>query len=352
MYQSQVRPAINARKLVAQQTTRPHSNSFSSVLAALHNLHRSNSYSKLAGLLILVAGVAFVTGCGSLNYKGVGSAASQALSAVSCGTQSLTGPQSRPCSISLNAPALTLITIKLSSDNAALQVPAQVQITVGQSSATFNAVTPGVQKTATATITAQSRGVAKTAAITLYPALATLAGISCSAQTLTGPTSATCSVQLGNPAPSAVAVTLSSSSPDIQVPASITVGSGSTTAQFTAIASAVPAAENVTLTAASGGATQTFAVSLQASGIQSPIQHRVQLSWLAPTNSGQAIVGYNIYRAIANVSGFAALVTADPQTSYTDTAVQSGSTYDYVVKSVDANGVESGPSNPTEVTIP
>jgi fibronectin type 3 domain-containing protein len=35
-----------------------------------------------------------------------------------------------------------------------------------------------------------------------------------------------------------------------------------------------------------------------------------------------------------------------------DTNVQSGSTYDYVVKSVDASGVESTASNEAAATIP
>jgi fibronectin type 3 domain-containing protein len=40
------------------------------------------------------------------------------------------------------------------------------------------------------------------------------------------------------------------------------------------------------------------------------------------------------------------------QTAYVDTTVSSGTTYDYVVKSVDQNGVESTPSNQIAVTTP
>jgi len=63
-------------------------------------------------------------------------------------------------------------------------------------------------------------------------------------------------------------------------------------------------------------------------------------------------VGYNIYRAITGVSSYALLSSLDAQTSYADTGVQSGSTYDYIVKSVDSKGMESTPSNSTRVTIP
>jgi fibronectin type 3 domain-containing protein len=37
---------------------------------------------------------------------------------------------------------------------------------------------------------------------------------------------------------------------------------------------------------------------------------------------------------------------------YTDNAVQSGATYLYEVKSVDANGVESSASNQISLTVP
>jgi fibronectin type 3 domain-containing protein len=37
---------------------------------------------------------------------------------------------------------------------------------------------------------------------------------------------------------------------------------------------------------------------------------------------------------------------------YTDSAIQSGTTYMYEVKSVDANGVESDASNQISLTVP
>jgi len=358
MYESQVRPQINGRKLVAPQPNRHHSDSSSSIepTAAISIDTISSAHSHLwhlASLSLLAAGLALITGCGSLNYNSVATANSQALSDLSCGTQSLTGAQSKSCSISLGAPALTLTTVKLSSDNSALQVPAEVKIPVGQSSATFNAVTAGVKKTATATITATSRGVKKTSAMTLYPAsTASLTSISCTAQALTGAASDTCTVHLGSAATSALAVTLNSSSNAIQVPRAVTIGSGSDSAQFLATVSAVSSTQNVTLTAASGGITQTFAISLQPSASPSSGPHKVQLNWNAPNSSGQTIVGYNIYRAVTNVSSYSLLTVLDPQTSYTDTGVVSTVTYDYVVKSVDSSGTESGPSNSTRVTIP
>lgn len=356
MYESQVRPEFHGRKLVAQQRNRHHSE-LRSYLRTTPSLIRDQISSRTLSLatftVLSAATLSLLTGCGSLNYNTIGAANSQALSAVSCGTQSLTGAQSKTCSISLNAPALSLTTVKLSSDNSALQVPAEVKIAVGESSASFNAVTADVKKTATATITASSKGVTKKAAMTLYPAsAATLASISCPARNFAGPTATTCSVHLGAPASSATSVTLSSSSSAVQVPSAVTVSSGSDAAQFAASISAVSNLQNVTLTAAAGGITQTFAITLQTSSTQASGPHKVQLNWSAPNNSEQTIVGYNIYRAVTDVSSYALLTSLDPQTSFTDANVQGGTTYDYVVKSVDSKGMESGPSNSTRVTIP
>jgi fibronectin type 3 domain-containing protein len=81
--------------------------------------------------------------------------------------------------------------------------------------------------------------------------------------------------------------------------------------------------------------------------------HQVGLSWLSPSGSSDPVAGYNIYRAPSGVTTYQRMnSTAETQTAYTDSTVQSGSSYDYIVKSVDAQGNESAPSNATSVTIP
>jgi len=94
-------------------------------------------------------------------------------------------------------------------------------------------------------------------------------------------------------------------------------------------------------------------IQLNAPAAQPSTQHEVKLSWDAPTPTSDPVVGYNVYRATSGVSNYA-LVSSSPdmQTSYTDTTVKSGLAYDYVVKSVDSQGVESAPSNSTSVTVP
>jgi hypothetical protein len=80
--------------------------------------------------------------------------------------------------------------------------------------------------------------------------------------------------------------------------------------------------------------------------------HQVDLSWNAPANSSDPVAGYHVYRAAG--SGPTQLMNSsmDTQTTYVDSTVASGTTYDYTVKSVDKSGVESASSNQIAVSVP
>jgi fibronectin type 3 domain-containing protein len=95
----------------------------------------------------------------------------------------------------------------------------------------------------------------------------------------------------------------------------------------------------------------TAIVTLSATG-QAAAAHEVDLSWSAPASSTDPVAGYNIYRSTGS-SGLQLLNSSvDTQTTYVDNTVQSGVTYDYVVESVDAEGIESVPSNQATATVP
>jgi fibronectin type 3 domain-containing protein len=83
------------------------------------------------------------------------------------------------------------------------------------------------------------------------------------------------------------------------------------------------------------------------------VQHSIDLSWNAPTTSTDPVAGYNIYRSTNGGTTFTK-INGSPETvlDYTDSAVQSGTTYTYVVKSVDVGGQESGPSNQINLPVP
>jgi fibronectin type 3 domain-containing protein len=82
-----------------------------------------------------------------------------------------------------------------------------------------------------------------------------------------------------------------------------------------------------------------------------PPQHSVALTWTASTSNG--VVGYNIYRGTVSGGPYAEINTAlDTSTNDTDSTVQGGQTYYYVVTAVDSTGAESGYSNQTTAVIP
>lgn len=108
---------------------------------------------------------------------------------------------------------------------------------------------------------------------------------------------------------------------------------------------------SVTLTsnASSGGAAS---IALSGTGT-STAAYQVELDWDAPPSSGVTVSGYHVYRAPSGSTSYTLLTSsATPSTTYTDTGVQAGSTYNYEVTSVDSSGVESSPSSVYIATIP
>jgi hypothetical protein len=151
--------------------------------------------------------------------------------------------------------------------------------------------------------------------------------------------------------------------------ASVTVSSaGLSSAEFTLTGISFPltigAGKSVpfTLTFApqtSGTASGTLSFASNASNVPTetlsgtglaPTQHSVSLSW---TDSGSAIVGYNVYRGSGSGGPYAKINSAlGSTTAYTDTSVLAGQTYYYVTTSVEGSGMESGYSNEAQAVIP
>jgi hypothetical protein len=103
-----------------------------------------------------------------------------------------------------------------------------------------------------------------------------------------------------------------------------------------------PASQSVTLS----GTNQTGVNFTAATGTA----HSVVLTWTASTST---VSGYNVYRSTISGSGFTKLnssLVASP--TFSDTAVQSGTTYFYVTTAVDSGGAESANSNQVSAAIP
>jgi Abnormal spindle-like microcephaly-assoc'd, ASPM-SPD-2-Hydin len=103
---------------------------------------------------------------------------------------------------------------------------------------------------------------------------------------------------------------------------------------------------SVTSDALSG---RSVRIALSGSGDATSGKHSVALSWQA---SSQAI-GYFVYRSSTGSGALSKLnATLNESTSFTDSTVASGETYQYVVTSVNSSNVESAASNGITVTIP
>ena len=96
--------------------------------------------------------------------------------------------------------------------------------------------------------------------------------------------------------------------------------------------------------------TPTLNLGLSGSGMQRT--YSVDLTWQVPSSSADPIAGFNVYRAVSGSGNFAqinsALVTS---AAYSD--MQTGAaSWDYEIRSVDANGTVSAASNVFTAVIP
>lgn len=115
-------------------------------------------------------------------------------------------------------------------------------------------------------------------------------------------------------------------------------GSAAGSVAFASNASNSPTTENF-----SGSGSQTQS--------QTPgTQHTVDLSWGASTSP---VLGYYTYRGTQSGGPYSRLnSTPQPATSYSDSTVQSGQTYYYVVTSMGTDSVESAYSNQATAVVP
>ena len=157
----------------------------------------------------------------------------------------------------------TGLTVALASSTSALAVPASVQVTDGNRSATFTATAGQVTTSTVATLTATYAAVSLTSTVTVNPlqppAYPQAASLTVNPASVTAGQSVTATVTLSAPAPAGGAtVAVSADHAIVSVPASVTVPQGATAASFTVATIAEPDqaySQSVGLRAAYGGAT-------------------------------------------------------------------------------------------------
>jgi hypothetical protein len=109
-------------------------------------------------------------------------------------------------------------------------------------------------------------------------------------------------------------------------------------------------AYNATAVLVSTAGNSPTSIPLTGTGTVTVSQHSVGLSW---NDTDIGLSGYNVYRAGQTGGPYAKVNTSLlGSTSWTDTSVQAGLTYYYVVTAVNASGLESGYSTEARAVIP
>ena len=135
--------------------------------------------------------------------------------------------------------------------------------------------------------------------------------------------------------------------PGLVLPVTIPAGQSVTaTVVFTPSVSGTASA-NLTLTSDATNSPTT--VPLTGVGVAAGA-HSADLTW---DPSKDVVIGYNVYRGGTNGGPYAQInAVLDSSTNYTDSAVNAGKTYYYVVTAVNAANQESAFSNQVKVVIP
>ena len=188
------------------------------------------------------------------------------VSALQCAPASIAPGATSSCTVTLsNAAPTGGSSVALSSNNAALTVPASVTVAAGATSGTFTAKAGTVTANQTATVTASLNASSTTAAVTVTYTAPTMTTLQCSPASIASGATSSCTLTMSKAAPTGgSSVALSSNNAALTVPASVTVAAGATSGTFTAKAGTVTANQTATVTASYSAGSATAAVTVTA----------------------------------------------------------------------------------------
>jgi Abnormal spindle-like microcephaly-assoc'd, ASPM-SPD-2-Hydin len=130
----------------------------------------------------------------------------------------------------------------------------------------------------------------------------------------------------------------------------VTIAAGQSTSYTVTFTPQTAGAAAGSITFDSSASDSPTVETLSGTGTSQTSSHTVGLSWNASTSS---VMGYNVYRGSQSGGPYTKLNSSTLSgTSYSDSSVQSGTTYYYVATAVDSSNVESGYSNQATATIP
>jgi hypothetical protein len=189
------------------------------------------------------------------------------LSAVSLSPTSVTGgqPSTGTVTLSAAAPAGGFAVSLACANPAFASVPSAVTVAAGATTAPFPVTTYAVSSRQTVAISATSGSTTKSATLTLLASATALSSLSVTPDVILGGGKTEGRVWLTAPAPpGGVAVSLSSSSPSVNVPATVTVPESWSVQPFEVTSSAVAADGSALLSASLDAVTKTASLTLVA----------------------------------------------------------------------------------------
>jgi hypothetical protein len=185
------------------------------------------------------------------------------LSSLTCAPANVTGPGASICTVTMGIAPASAVSVTLASNNTSVTVPANVNISAGQNSATFSATGSAVTFDQAALLTATVAGVSKAFTVTATTAAAQITSLVCAPAALTSNLSTMCTVQLNAPATSAeVVALLSNNSIMLSVPANVTISAGQSSVTFSANSGSVSYSQSVGLKATLNGQSQAVNITL------------------------------------------------------------------------------------------
>jgi subtilase family serine protease len=229
-----------------------------------------------------------------------------------------------PFTVYLNGPAPAGTSVSLTSSSPlVLQVSGSVPVPTGATSVSVTGTTFAVSSQTNVTVTATYNGGTAQGSLTVVPL--SLIGFSLNPLEITGGSSVTGTVWLSDITPSGgVNVSLSSTSSLVQVPPTVNVSAGSSSATFTATTSGVSSITNVTVTASYNGTSYNLTLTLVP-----PLPYLESLSFAPATvDSGSSTIGTITLTSPAPLGGVSVSLTSSFYVAIVQPAiaVQSGAT--------------------------
>lgn len=282
-----------------------------------------------------------------------------ALNGLSCSNSSIAGSATDICTVSLSAAAGGGgFSVSLSTNNAAIVLPASVTVPQGATSTSFTAQISAVSSPQSAVLTATANGASATFTLQL--------GASGAMLKVNATSVAFGNVGLNSPSTQSVilsavgtqAVTVSAISvtgvgfslASISLPLTLNPGQTATLSVLFLPTALGSSAGQMTISSSASNAASVL-IGLSGTGVSTTI-YQVELNWDAPASSSDPVVGYNVYRSAAGGAFQLLNPVVTAAISFVDNNVQNGVNYSYYVTSVDSAGNESAPSNTWSAMIP